>query len=223
MIVILLSPLPYFLDFHVIFHKLSEKDIRRTNCNLKTLTVWIFTYHLHLCNLWIYYLSLVVYQLNRILSRRKHVPGRHNQLVGSSQRSAAFSELNKEFHFLRRCNTLSTLSRYNSLPPNFVFKNKIRKLSSVKSQDSGIAVIDIHRNESFKHAVSSVNADDCVENETKPENEANLNEKSPEQEVTSISELEAEKTEKVGITGILELGVFEFLPVFGATDDEVDV
>ena len=71
--------------------------------------------------------------------------------------------------------------------------------------------------------MSSVNADDCVENETKPENEANLNEKSPEQEVTSISELEAQKTEKVGITGILELGVFEFLPVFGATDDEVDV
>ncbi|XP_022308761.2 uncharacterized protein LOC111114648 [Crassostrea virginica] len=159
--------------------------------------------------------------IRRILSRRKHVPGRHNQLVGSSQRSAAFSELNKEFHFLRRCNTLSTLSRYNSLPSNFVFKNKIRKLSSVKSQDSGIAVIDIHRNESFKHAVSSVNADDCVENETKPENEANLNEKSPEQEATSMSE--AEKTEQIGITGIPELGVFEFLPVFGATDDEVDV
>ena len=159
--------------------------------------------------------------MNRILSRRKKVPGRHNQLAGSSQRSAAFSELNKEFHFLRRCNTIYTLTRYNSLPPNFVFKNKIRKLSSVKSQDSGIAVIDIHRNESFKHAVSSVNADDCVENETKPENEANLNERSPEQEVTSMSE--AEKTEKVGITGIPELGVFEFSPVFGATDDEVDV
>lgn len=154
---------------------------------------------------------------NFIKRRKNHpfVTGCLNQQGSSNTRSTAFSELNKEFHFLRRCNTLSSLSRYNSLPPNFTFKHNPRKISSAKSQDSGIAVIDFHRTESFKHAVSSDKADDSVENEAKHGDIS-----SAKQEVTSVSE--KEKSSDVS-QGVPEFGVFEFLPVLGATSDEIDV
>lgn len=80
-------------------------------------------------------------------------------------------------------------------------------MSSAKSQDSGIAVIDFHRSESFKNAVSSDKADDSVENEAK-------------QEVTSVSE--KEKSSDVS-QDVPEFGFYEFLAVLGATSDEIDV
>lgn len=84
-------------------------------------------------------------------------------------------------------------------------------MSSAKSQDSGIAVIDFHRSESFKNAVSSDKADDSVENEASS---------SAKQEVTSVSE--KEKSSDVS-QDVPEFGFYEFLAVLGATNDEIDV
>lgn len=88
-------------------------------------------------------------------------------------------------------------------------------MSSAKSQDSGIAIIDFHRSESFKNAVSSDKADDSVENEAKLGDSS-----STKQEVTSVSE--KEKSSDVS-QDVPEFGFYEFLAVLGATSDEIDV
>lgn len=152
--------------------------------------------------------------------RNKSSLHRHAKQVGGSQvvssRSATFSEVNKEFYFLRRCNTLSSISRYNSLPPNFIFQSKKRKLSSAKSKDSGIAIIDIHRNESFKHAVNSETSEDRnVQAAKNEEGEERMN-----QEVTSLSEAGQSEVE---LPGVSDFGILQYLSVIGTTDDEVDV